>query len=118
MTSIPANLVTECAEWIRVRNYITFVELSSWLEARGIEPKGDFEISLIPNVVLWSGMSQAFCDVVEGVRPLTELHGSTVLVYLIDGGMLKMPIAKRPPKAGYKKPHWAPVTLCRKGSPL
>ena len=28
--------------------------------------------------------------------------------YFIDGGGLKLPIAKQPPRKGYKKPHWVP----------
>ena len=33
----------------------------------------------------------------------------TVLSYLVDGAMLQMPLAKRPPKQGYATPHWAPA---------
>jgi len=32
-------------------------------------------------------------------------------VYLIDGGGLRLPIAKRPPKSGYQKLHWLPVWI-------
>jgi hypothetical protein len=32
------------------------------------------------------------------------------LIYFMDGGALKLPIAKRANKS-YKTPHWAPVVL-------
>lgn len=44
-----------------------------------------------------------------GFKPMgSELERTT---YLIDGGVLKLPIAKRPPKSGYKKLHWLPVWI-------
>ena len=44
-----------------------------------------------------------------GFKPITsDLERS---VYLIDGAGLNLPIAKHPPKSGYKEPHWLPVWI-------
>jgi hypothetical protein len=76
--------------------------------------RGDIELSFeAVNGVLWAGMSQAFADALELLRSQgrVHVHGTSPLVYLIDGGMLRLPVAKRPPKGGYKQPHWVPVCL-------
>jgi hypothetical protein len=53
------------------------------------------------------------------VRVLSELQAAeqiayvpcSYLAYWIDGGMLNIPVAKEPPKGGYKSPRWLPVVL-------
>ena len=64
-----------------------------------------------PNTFLWSGMTQEACDAVRFLldNNLVKLEPCNVLVYLYDGGVLNLPIAKRVYK--YKSPHWFPVVF-------
>lgn len=111
------QLAEQCMTWIRGRRGTSFVELSNWLDAQGIEARGDWavEIEECPNLFLWANMSQQFVDLVAAIKPLTELQPLSDLemfiVYGSDGGALSWPTAKRPPKNGYKTPRWAPAVL-------
>ena len=40
-----------------------------------------------------------------------QLRPTSLLTYLADGGRLRLPVAQRPPKRGYKAPNWAPVVF-------
>jgi hypothetical protein len=79
----------------------------------GKEAEGDFQFSLPgrPNTILWSGVSQLFIDALfsDGLRKRILPVPCGEFIYLMDGGHLTLPIAKRPsPKHDYKTPHWAP----------
>jgi hypothetical protein len=82
----------------------------SFVELVNLEPgfAGDLSISY-GTLVLWAGVSDRFIDALEECKPLIEPTPTSVLVYWHDGAALGLPIAKRPPKNGYKEPHWAPV---------
>ena len=77
---------------------------------------GDCELSLHPmNIVIFAGASQEFCDAVgqlknENPKRVT-IRPIELFCLVIDGCPIPhdMPIAKRPPKGGYKKPHFAPT---------
>lgn len=44
-----------------------------------------------------------------------ELEPCHLLIYLMDGAQVNSwPIAQRPPKGGYKKPHWSPCVVRRR----
>ena len=68
------------------------------------------------NIILWE-FSKIGAEILVklwnekriGFKPM----GSDIerLVYFIDGCVLKLPIVKRSPKLGYKKPHWLPVWI-------
>jgi hypothetical protein len=62
---------------------------------------------------LWAGISDEFYTITGALytHPHIRLEPASLLTYLCDGSMLQLPIAKRPPKNGYKEPHWAPVTF-------
>jgi hypothetical protein len=112
------TLVEDCLFWIRTTDYVSFPELERWLTGRGIDVAGNYALDLGRNVVIWAGVSQQFCDIFDELRPhLDFIPCSSLLVYLIDGKMLGLPIAKRPPRNGYAKPHWAPATLRTKRRP-
>ena len=87
---------------------VTFVELRRLF---GQEAKGQLSIVLAeyPNIVLWTGVSKTFVDAFDFIRSKIRLKSTSELTYLIDGGILQMPIAKK--KCDYKEPHWAPVCL-------
>lgn len=83
-----------------------------WLRHCGDRGAGDFEIGLLDlNIVWWAGLSEAAARAVEIAREekMVGLDVVEPMVYLIDGGMLNIPLVKRPPPQGYKKPHWIPV---------
>lgn len=65
------------------------------------------------NVVLWAGMSQDFGNALAYLlsEELIELTPTEYLVYLCDGYVLDLPVAKRLRKKGFKSPHWLPVVL-------
>jgi hypothetical protein len=65
---------------------------------------------------MWAGVNDQFVDALDIFRDSgrIEPRAASVLTYFIDGGMLKIPIAKRPPKGGYKKDHWLPLVFWSK----
>lgn len=65
------------------------------------------------NVVLWAGMSDALVAALQALRDENAINlvPCSSLVYVIDGALLQLPLAKRIPKRGYAEPHWAPCVL-------
>jgi hypothetical protein len=100
--------------YVAAYDWVSFAELSRKLEAH-MDVRGDIalEMALMPNVIVWAGMSQEFFavfkDLLEAKR--LHLHPAHVLTYMVDGGTLDLPLAKRPPPDGYKEPHWLPACL-------
>ncbi len=93
------------------RDYVTFIEIGKLLESR-IKTTGDNAMMLGSgdhNIVMWAGMSEQFFELVEALIAAKRifLHPATFLTYMIDGGGLQLPLAKRAQK--YKKLHWIPV---------
>ena len=92
----------------RLGGGVSFIELCQRVEGFA----GPHACTLNGHVVLWQGVSDA------GIEALSQLQANgqiafvacSPLVYLIDGQMLRLPIAKRRHHA-YKRPHWYPVTL-------
>jgi hypothetical protein len=62
-----------------------------------------------PNVLLWVGLSEMAYDALDIVLTEAEFAPVTPLVYVIDGRVPNLPLAK--PGCRYKTPHWLPVTL-------
>lgn len=112
----PGQLLAECLKWIESWDYVSFVELENWLAERGMAVKGQHALEAGPNIVLWAGVSEAFCDFARRLQPHIDLAPvSTILVYAVDGRLPDLPVSKRPPSAGYIRPHWLPVTMRPKG---
>lgn len=63
-------------------------------------------------VVFWVGMSEEFVDLISRLTLAGRIHGhpAHLLEYMIDGGLLRIPIAKA--ARFYKKPHWFPIVFC------
>lgn len=65
------------------------------------------------NIVLWIGLSE------EVAKAIGDLHSEGKIeyvpcdwmTYLITGQIIDLPVARNPPKKGYKKQHWLPVFL-------
>ena len=109
-----AALAKRIETFVKQRDFVTFAELVHHL---GVEYPLEGELSLVTagdrNLILWAGMSRLFYEAVVEL-----LHGgqvvpqpTSILTYLIDGRSLTLRLAQRPPKSGYKKPHWLPVCL-------
>lgn len=98
-----------------VQNYdwVSLVELTNRYGDHG---KGDHSLTIEPklNIVLWVNMSEKLvASIIELIHNKEiHVHPASFLAYMIDGGSLRLPLAKKPPSSsGYKKPHWLPVTL-------
>ena len=89
----------------------TMVEI---MNALGPEGQAGLDWMLLPNVVLWSGMSDLAIDAFASIRSLIEPRSAHVLCYAFDGQMLRLPLAKRPTKKGYQEPRWLPVRFVRR----
>lgn len=110
-TTSPETLKAQILDRItKLRSGVTFVELR---DIPGFE--GDQLILLdgpgIANVVLWCGVSQEAVTAIqellaEGRITYSQAH---VLAYLIDGGTLSLPLAKR--AKAYKRLRWLPVAF-------
>lgn len=108
-----ADAANEIVDYIAEYQHTSFAEMMRIMESHGIEKKGDVVLSLpeFPNMILWGGISDEAADILQVVLvwPGIVLKPSSQLVYLIDGGLLRFPLAKR--LHNYKKPHWLPITL-------
>lgn len=102
-------------EFLEARGPSTFAELQMTLSDLCTK-EGDIGYEWVvgqSNVVLWSNFT------LKGISTLVHLKHTGVIeldpcpsfYYMMDGCTLTYPIAKRPPKRGYTKPHWVPTVL-------
>ncbi len=102
-------------ELVRRSDWVSFVEVDRMLKAAGMDPSGEIAICSPrdSNVVFWAGVSDAYVDAISGLLKDKKLflHISDPFSYMIDGGGLSFPLAKRLPKDGYKTRRWLPVCL-------
>ena len=100
--------------WV-VKYPCTFAELDRRIEDSGLEARGDNVIYLKKglNIVLWSDMSDAYSAAVLYLKKIGAIdwRSATVLEYMMDGRVMQLPVAVRPPANGYKSEHWIPVVL-------
>lgn len=91
----------------------SIVEIKNALEARGLATEGEIAVETgnCPNLIVWAGMSQDFADVLKAVLCDKRVRPSptSFMTYLHDGQALTFPLAQKPPKNGYREPHWVPV---------
>ncbi len=99
-------------DFIAAYDYVTIVELRDFLRPF-MEVEGNASLKLDRNVVVWANMSPRFANFVGSLLndPAISVRPASWLSYVMDGGALRLPIAKRPPKQGYKEPRWLPVCL-------
>jgi hypothetical protein len=114
MSKMKDKLKKEIFEYVKVNSVVSFMELS---RLEGFKGEYDYLVNGDKNIVYWCGISK---DAVEAIHelvgeekinpsPCTSMLGGLPLVYLCDGGCLRLPLAKKPPHGGYKKPHWLPI---------
>jgi len=104
----PQEMANEILGYIRKNGDASFANI---MDLFGDEAKGEWAKEALPNLVLWAGMSSSLIEALNIIQPQTELKPCHLLVYLADGRLLQMPIAKRHPKTGYAEPHWLPTVL-------
>ena len=93
---------------IRNRGAASFVNLQNAVEGF----KGDREMYLSDyEWVYWIGISSEAIEVINSLQKdrLIELNPCHLLIYMVDGEVLKLPLVRSARK--YKKPHWMPVTF-------
>lgn len=93
---------------------MSFAEVVDWFAPHmPVEGTVAIEAPDCPNLLIWAGMSEELVGLLQkmGRAKLFHYEPTVLLVYLVDGKHLDLPIAKRPPKKGYKEPHWVPVVL-------
>lgn len=98
--------------FIEAYGNVTFGEIMNRMEDGG---KGDWSMH-IPDredLIVWAGANELLINTVNKLLVEERIHckPTSWLTCLYDGHVLKLPIAKKPPKKGYKKPHWVPVVL-------
>jgi hypothetical protein len=97
--------------FIESRQHVTFMELV--MNFSGFTG-GEWSMSVpgFDNIVLWMGMSEEVIELMTGLLNSKKIyaHPSCVLNYVMDGGSLKLPIAKKAIR--YRKRHWFPVSFC------
>lgn len=110
----PTKVADAVVAYVESHDWVSFVEAERVAAEHGVsgESGHGLESSTVNNVVFWVG-GEAFIELMRHVlsEKRVHLHPSTMLVYLVDGKVLTLPLAKRPPTNGYSKPHWAPMTL-------
>jgi len=101
MATIILALVTQ-------RGAVSFPEI---VNAIGDDTRGDLAWEVTPNLVLWAGISKSIIKTFESLKDAVEPCTTNVLVYLNDGPMLNLRVAKRANRKGYKEPHWLPIVF-------
>lgn len=109
--AVDRQLVDTVVDYITSTDWVSFVELAGLAESHGVRTEGDRTIEVFPNGIIWAGMSEEFCalvEVIQGDRRVT-IDSGDALSYVVDGGALNLPIAKAAPRdlaRGYAKPRW------------
>ena len=98
-------------ELVLSRRSVSFVELEKGIEGFAGEKAMILHGDGYDNIVLWDGVSEEAAAALDELRSDGRIHftPTNVLVYLIDGIVPDLPIAKSRRK--YKKPHWLPAVL-------
>jgi len=88
--------------------HVSFAELTSIDNFNGSFAWGNPNY----NIWFWADMSKKACDAMDYLidNKIVKLEPANRTIYLFDGCMLTIPIAKRK-NHKYKKPRWLPVTL-------
>jgi hypothetical protein len=100
--------------YVRERDWVTFTELQQRLAGfMPLEGTMSLELHDCPNAVLWAGMSEELTDLLHGLLRGKRLFlwPCSTLCYLVDGGVLTLPLAKRLRPGGFAKPRWVVAAL-------
>jgi hypothetical protein len=83
---------------------------SSCVELYRTFGKGDYWLTVGNNVVYAFGLSDELSEALSNLEDMNEIVSMPCewVIYLVDGGIPKLPMAHKIPKTGYKEPHWLP----------
>lgn len=102
----------------KILAYVRKNKGTSFAELRRVVGEESFDGPLTwetdaPGIVFWDNLSQEFVDTMMALKGegLIQARPCTVLVYLVDGMMMRLPVAKRPTRKGYKTDHWLPIVF-------
>ncbi len=111
------EMAKKIEDHVKEYKHVSFVEI---MRLFGQEAKGDYCMEILPNCILWSGMSMELVDAINDclIRGTIVPKGTSLMVYFVDGMFPKWPLAKRLPKNGFKTPHWVPVVFNPPGEKL
>jgi hypothetical protein len=104
------DIYKKIVDYVREYKGVTFVEIERILKDNDIPVKGEAQFGwLDQNILFWGGMSKEMLDIVEHLIRTKQIycHPASVLIYLADGRIPAMPIAKKDKK--YKESHWLPI---------
>ena len=110
MNEIMANKILAL---VKERGHVSFVELDREIEGftggehalESLRPKHS-------NIIIWVNLTEEGSATIRALLEQELIHTTTcssLLVYMVDGGFLKMPIARR--ARHYKEPHWLPSVI-------
>jgi hypothetical protein len=106
-------LKDQIEKYITQRDHVSFAELAREWPMHFHDGNLDYlwENDNVGETVLWSGLSRQGFETISELLKADKIyfHPSNTLTYLVDGTILKLPIAKGMRK--YKTPHWLPVTM-------
>jgi hypothetical protein len=90
------------------RGGVSMAEISKLPHSKGQQ---DLMLADRDNVILWIDLEENLIQAISQLAESEEItvRSCNVLIYAIDGCILRLPIAK--PRRRYKTPHWMPVTL-------
>lgn len=111
-----ASLTAAIIEIVNRLDWVSFAELPRHLMQAGFDEAdltGDVALKKGRNVILWARLSEAYADAITALVASKRLFlwQANVTLYAIDGAVPNMPVATRPPRAGYREPHWLPACL-------
>ncbi len=96
----------------RLKTGISFAQMAQELSRQGVDPEGEYAIHPggHPHMIVWMGMSLEFKEAVLDLLSsgTITLKLSSPLVYLLDGGLPAMPVARG---ARAKSDRWLPVVV-------
>lgn len=100
-------------DYIKANAGTSFVEIEDEFQRLGYDWQGDKDIRSgeFENMIFWLGWNAETVAAMIKVlmRSDIKIEAVSSFIYVIDGNMLEMPLAKR--QQDYKEPHWAPVVL-------
>lgn len=107
------EIENEMYNYIKKHDGTTFAELEDLFDRLNYDYRGELEIGMRgqPNISFWFDWSAEAVGVFHRVvsRPNVMLELSSPMVYLIDGAVPSLPVAKT--NRSYKHPHWLPIVF-------
>lgn len=100
---------------IKERDHVSFVEIKRFGREAGFNVDGDrsatWDTDL--NLILWNGISGELLAAINSLLAdkVIFMQPASYFTYFADGEVLNLPVAKRPPAGGYKRPRWLPVVF-------